>query len=346
LFLIQIQEIPAKFYTYIQLLLVLWMIWELAPSRQRVLGLMTGYVLGAYLAAFDTILSSRKAVSEAARFAAGGADPNENAMVLALALPMAWYLGTVYRQPLLRLLCRAYLPVAIVAVGLTGSRGGMLASVTGLVIVPLTMTRLSPTKLALAIVILAVSGALAVKYVPDKLLERLASTGAEVEDLRFGGRFKLWRAGLHAFTAKPVMGYGTSGFKNAVAPILGPITQVAHNSFLSVLVEQGLMGLLFYSSMFIAVFLSLLRLPVLERRFGLVLLATLGVTMLPLTWENAKPVWFTLAALLGLAHSRPASREPARRPAWPGRIARPPMAERPLEPLTARARNADRDAEV
>ncbi|HVD33697.1 MAG TPA: hypothetical protein VNC19_08985, partial [Gemmatimonadales bacterium] len=74
--------------------------------------------------------------------------------------------------------------------------------------------------------------------------------------------------------------------------------------FVSVLVEEGLVGFLLYLSMLIAVFRAILRLPPLERRFGLVVFATLIVAMLPLTWEDRKVVWVILASLLGLAQAQ------------------------------------------
>ena len=73
---------------------------------------------------------------------------------------------------------------------------------------------------------------------------------------------------------------------------------LAHNSFISVLVEEGLVGLWLYLTMLFSVFSSILRLPRLERRFGLVLLATLVTAMLPLTWEDQKATWFIMAAAL------------------------------------------------
>ncbi|MBA3445496.1 MAG: O-antigen ligase family protein [Gemmatimonadales bacterium] len=342
LFGIRFKDLPDKFLTYVQLLLMVWMIWEIAPSKKRLLGLMMAYVFGAYVAALDTLMLYRSGGGKIVRFAAGEADPNDHAMVLALGLPMAWYLATTYHQPILRWLFRAYLPVAAVAVGLTGSRGGMLASMVGLLIVPLTMTRLSPGRLATAIVVLGLSGAIAIAYVPDRLVQRFASTGSEMQDLRFGGRFKLWMAGLRAFTEKPVLGHGVNGFQRAIRGRLGIYTQVAHNSFLSVLVEQGLVGLLFYLCMFIAVFLAVLELPTLERRFGLVLLATLGIAMLPLTWEHRKGVWFVLAVLTGFAQvagirTRGAVRKQQARRPTPLRY---PAGARPLDPLTAPGREA------
>jgi O-antigen ligase len=336
-------RLPKKFYTYVQLALVLWMIWELAPSWGRQLGLLTAYVFGAYVAAFDTILLYRREAGALRRFAAGNADPNDLAMTLALALPMAWYIGLSTRQPLLRWICRAYLPVGVVAIGLTGSRGGLIVTLLALLVVPFTMARLTPGRLILAIVVLVGSGALAASYVPDTIVKRLATTGTEMEDARFGGRLKLWKAGFHAFEQRPFMGHGTAGFIGAISPELGSMSQVAHNTYLSVLVEQGIVGLILYLLMFLAVFRAVLRLPRLERRFALILLATLALAIAPLTWEDRKPVWYILAALLGLSQAW-VTGDGVTRPVSPPRITAAP-GPRPVArqgaPLTARG--ADRD---
>ena len=340
------ERLPYKYWTFVQLFLVLWIVWEVAVSGRRQIGLLTAYTLGAYVTAIGTIIVFRRSAADVRRFAAGGADPNDLAMILALGLPIAWYLGMTYRRPLMRWVCRAYLPIALLAIALTGSRGGMLAGLTGLLIVPLAMT-LSPGRLATAIAMLVVSGALAMAYVPDKIVQRLATTGLEVEDLSLGGRFKLWKAGIYAFGEKPVTGVGTSGFKTAVDPLLGSATQVAHNSFVSVLVEQGVVGFALYMTMFIAVFVAVLDLPRLERRFALVLLATLCVAMMPLTWEDRKPVWLILAMLLGFAQAHVAESGAAVWGARARRAAPVPAsrrAPRPREPLTAPGRTADRDA--
>jgi O-antigen ligase len=335
-------EIPRKFWTYVQLLLVLWMIWELSPSWKRLSGLLTAYVLGSYVAALGTIMLYR---SDAGlkRFSVGGGDANDLAMTLALGLPMAWYVSMTDHRPLLRWICRAYLPVGVFAIGLTASRGGMLAGSVGLMIVPLTMTRLSPTKLAIAISLLCVTGALAVAYVPEKVVDRLATTGTEVENLELGGRVKIWMAGLKAFVHKPLMGHGTSTFKYVATPY-GGLGKVAHNSFLSVLVEQGLIGFMFYSMMLITAFLAVLGLPKLPRRFALVLLATLVVAMLPLTWEDRKQVWFVLAILVGLSQAwidRRGGMQPSSAQALS--LARAQRVARSREPLIAPGRGDQRD---
>jgi O-antigen ligase len=336
-------RLPAKYYTYVQLLLMVWMIWELAPSRGRVINLLLAYVLGGYVASIQTLLVYRSTGGGLRRFAAGGVDPNDLAMTLALALPMAWYLSNTYRKPLFRWICRGYLPLAVVAIALTGSRGGLLASIAALTIVPLSMTRLSPNRLAIAIAMLLLSGSLAVVYVPEKIVQRLATTSTEVEDLRLGGRYKLWKAGMRALPEHPLLGYGTSGFISAVSPQLGSASLVAHNSFVSVLVEQGLIGLTLFLLMFAAAYRAVRRLPLLERRFGLVLMATVVVAMLPLTWEHRRPVWFVLAALVGLAEAlRVAAADRLAGPIRSGPpLVQSPITRRPVAPVAARYRDGD-----
>jgi len=125
-----------------------------------------------------------------------------------------------------------------------------------------------------------------------------------------------------------------AGFIGAITPQLGTASQVAHNSFISLLVEQGLIGLMLYLLMLVSAFLAVRRLSLLERRFGLVLMATLVVAMLPLTWEHRKPVWFILAALVGLAQAHRAgiaARSIGREP-----LVVPPAPRRPVGRTAAR----------
>jgi O-antigen ligase len=274
--------------------------WELAPSWSRLIWLLTAYVLGAYVAAVGQVLVYRHSAGDITRYTVGG-DANDLAMGLALALPMAWYLAMAHRRTLFKWICRGYIPVGLVGIGLTGSRGGMIVSIVGLLFIPLSMTRLTPGRLAMAIATLGLAGSLAVAYIPDRIVERLATTTTEVQDLRVGGRFKLWVGGMKAFSLQPWFGYGTAAFKGAIQPYLGDATQVAHNSYISVLVEEGLVGFTCFAVMLLSVFRALWRLPRMERRYALVQFGALALAMTPLTWEDSKVAWFLLAVLMGLA---------------------------------------------
>jgi O-antigen ligase len=291
-----------RFGTYLQLFLMLWMIWELAPGVRRQRGLMTAYVLGAYVASLATILVFRTEAGAARRYAATGFDANDLGTILALALPMAWYLGMTYRQPILRWICLGYVPVGIFAIGLTASRGAMVVGTVALLIVPLMMTRLSPAKMVGVIMVLIACGGIAAVYIPKRSLDRLGTFSADVEEGHFGGRGTIWKAGLRAFAQRPLTGYGAASFKGAVSTFMGR-GAVAHNTYLSVLVEQGILGFVPWFMMFVAVFFQVRRLPPLERRFGMVLMATLGIAILPLSWDDRKPVWMILAVLAAFSEA-------------------------------------------
>ena len=297
----------SKFRTYLQLFLVLWMIWELAPSLHRLHGLMLAYVLGSIVASVNTLLVFRAQAAVLSRFAAAGFDPNDLAMTLALALPMAWYLGLSYPHVLVRWVCRGYIPLGLLAIGLTGSRGGLVASVVALLVIPFTFSKLSSAKIVAVCVLLAASGGLGIAFIPTTTLQRLGTTSTEAGVGTLNGRLLIWKAGVEALARRPVIGYGTGGFERAVRPFLGH-GRAPHNSYLGVLVEQGVLGFILFALMFIAVIRQNLALPRLERRFAQVLLATLCVAMLPLTWDDRKPVWFILALLAALGEAFSASR--------------------------------------
>ncbi len=309
----------TKFITYFQLLLVLWMIWELAPSFQRQRGLLLAYVCGAYVSATSTFMDYREGLhirKAVARFATGAFDPNDLGMTLALAIPMAWYLAVTERRPLIRWACRAYVPLGVLGIGLTASRGAMIAMLVALLIIPAAMTRLSPAKVVGTILVLAVVGSVAVSYIPETTWKRWSTTKSEVETGTMNSRLNTWRVAVRVFTWKPILGYGTSGFNWAVKG-------QSHNSYLAILIEQGVVGFILYFGMFVAVVLNVLRLPRLERRFGLILMATLAIAILPLGWDDRKPVWIILAVLSAMtATLNPETFAPQ---AIPERIARRPV---------------------
>src|SRR5436309_11691758 len=84
--------------TYLQLVVLVWLIWEIAWSPDHQRALLQAFVLGACVAAVLTIhnyLSGDdwSALTDVARFEALNQDPNDLGLTLALAIPMAWYVG-------------------------------------------------------------------------------------------------------------------------------------------------------------------------------------------------------------------------------------------------------------
>ncbi len=252
------------FLTYLQLLVLVWLIPEIAWSADRQRALFQAYVLGAGVAAVLTIRDYVSGVvaleTVAGRFAALNQDPNELGLTLALGLPMAWYVSLSQAHPRSGWMWRLYLPLAITAILLTGSRGAVLAGLVGLSIIPWTLRRMRlRTKVALS-ALAAGSLVLASYLVPDASLARIASTRADIEAGYFGGRGPVWLAGLEVAREHPLVGVGAGGYEEAVEPTIHQ-EMVAHNVLLSILVEDGTVGFLLFVAMLVALLTPLRHLP-------------------------------------------------------------------------------------
>ena len=138
-----------RFVTSLQLLVLVWLIWEIAWSPERQRGLMQAYVLGVCVAAAAIIRNYVSGASyldyfalETARYVALNQDPNELGVILALGLPMAWYLGFPDPERRLPWVWRLYVPLGLTGILLTGSRGAFLTALVALATAGLT--RLAP----------------------------------------------------------------------------------------------------------------------------------------------------------------------------------------------------------
>jgi O-antigen ligase len=308
----------TRLVTCLQLLILVWLIWEIAWSPERQRSLLQAYVLGVCVAALATIhsyLSGAVLLSdgmfETGRFVALNQDPNELGVILALGLPMAWYLGLAQPQRT-TWLWRLYLPLGITAILLTASRGAFLTALVALVIIPWTLARLHfRTKIALYALAVG-SLMLATAFVPEASLERIRSTRADIEAGYFGGRIYVWMAGLEVASQHPLAGVGAGGFGAAVAPTLHT-DMASHQTFLEILVEQGIVGFFLFLATIAAIMTPLRHLPPLERRLGIVLLAALAVGSMSVHLGHEKQSWFVMGLLAAQVARRPA-RTPDRQP--------------------------------
>ena len=292
------EESRRRVQTYIQLAVMAWLIWELADSEERQASLMQAYILGCWCIAGATIWSYATGAAglESRYNVAEGFNENDVALTLVLGIPMAWYLAVTRLGWLTRWFNRVYLPVSLIALLLTASRGGFLAGLVALTIVPLSLGRLDwRSKAILSIIVIASAYAIAT-VIPPTSWQRLTTTHSELSSGTIGFRKIIWAAGLNVAFAHPVVGVGAGAFASSVAPELArPFA--AHNAFLAVLVEQGVVGLALFAMMFIAAFVTSSRLSPMAARFRVVLLATLVIGVMPLNWDYIKTLWFVLALL-------------------------------------------------
>jgi O-antigen ligase len=328
------------FRLVVQVAAIPWLIWELAGTPKLRTGLLQAYVLGAYVAVLSILsnwhngLSTRGTGGElttnsTGRYSVEGFNPNDLGLILVLALPLAWYLSLTHRNTILRWINRLYIPLGTVAILLTGSRSSMIGAIMALTIVPLTLGRLSFGMKVGVVTLVSATLLVGAIVLPEKTLERLSTTREEIESGTLNDRRVIWQAGLQLFQLHPIRGVGAGAFPQAVEPFLG-YRKTAHNTYLSVLVEQGAVGFTLLMLMLLSIFLHVRFSPPQERRFVLVILFTLIVGLIPRGWEFQKAFWLILGFLL--VPSASAVMAHPGRPEYGG-YARPPVRRR--QPIAA-----------
>ncbi len=235
------------------------------------------------------------------------ADPNLYAGYLLLSLALVVFRSTVERSPLL-------VVQAVVLVGglvTTGSRGG-LATLALLAVFSAFM--ISSARFRAAVIVLAVGGA-AVAWVllPDHPesggvlgVDRLLVSSAESGD---DARFRLWALALRLWLEHPFLGIGMGQYPRFSIGIVGEITtsdlgHVVHNSFLSVLVSLGVVGLAIFLAFFGWMLRTLYAAVSLTRSQRHALAGGVLVVvaqMMTLNLENLRYVWIYFGLVVGIA---------------------------------------------
>jgi O-antigen ligase len=301
----------ARVVTYLQLAFMVWLLCQYAQSREEQMGFMLAYVCGAAIVAFQLFLGYALGGTVFSfevypgRFTSMGYNPNDLALTLAIGIPFAWYVFT-NSTGIATIIAIAYMPAALAGILLSASRGGMFAAIVALLILPAGFFRMSHGRKVVVSVALALAIVLAVVVVPERSWERLmtiddmATTRWSSESLQnldmVNMRVAIWKEGLATFEEHPFLGVGVGGYINVVAPIEGE-RRVAHNVFLSILVELGLVGLILFISMIGVLMLSVRYMKKDERLMWLLLLSTYMVGGFFLSWEHTKQTWLIMGLL-------------------------------------------------
>jgi O-antigen ligase len=320
--------------TYLQLLVLAWLVWELVPSQRLVEGLLQSYVIGALVASLMTLynfvhgltsaqLAAQEGIEtwETSRYSVFGVNENDLGVMLALSIPMLFYLLVSSKRPLIKLVCWLQLVAGVTAIFLTGSRGAVAAAVIGLAIFPLIVSRLPRRQKLLSLAACAALIACGIYLIPPSSWERIAETKSELTGGTLTHRTVLWAAGLSVFRDHPFLGVGAGAYGLSILRMVD-IPLVAHNTFLSVFVELGVGGGLLLLGLLSCLFYCAFRMRYLERCLWVTLLLTWLVGVSSLTWEYHKPTWLLFALLVAHAHSRRTNERQVENPALRSGMAR------------------------
>jgi O-antigen ligase len=127
--------------------------------------------------------------------------------------------------------------------------------------------------------------------------ERFSTIGTELTQGDLNKRTDLWREGLATFVEHPLTGVGSGMYRS-----VNSSGKVAHNSYISVLVELGLIGfVLFGIILAIAVAQAWSHPSGWDKSFWLSLLLVWAIGASTLTWEYRKTTWLFFSLIVASA---------------------------------------------
>jgi O-antigen ligase len=280
---------------FAQVMITVVLVWELAETPDDLCHLMRAWVAGSWVLVALTLANFvSPATAGQIRFAAEGQDPNDVARFLDLGFPMAALLLHSDRRWWARTLALGYLPLGLIGVLLTASRGGLLAASvaiagTGLLLIRSHRRLLVGASLALPLLV-----AIFWLAVPRATVARIATIPEQLSGGDLNQRLNIWATGSQAFAHAPLFGAGAGTF--VAAARLARI-DTAHNTALSIAVEGGLIALALALAIVVAATHAVLRTrgPV-RVALGTALLVWM-VTSLVATVEGNRSTWFLLALI-------------------------------------------------
>jgi O-antigen ligase len=281
-------------FTEIQLVIIVILMWQFCTSNAAGERLVGAYVSGTLIVCAATMY--RFALHENTyyqRYAAEGFDPNDLSLALTLSIPLSYYL--LLRRRGWRIIWIAQIVAVLLSCLLTASRMGAVTTALALSIVIVTADRLRRNERLLLVTTVVAAAIVCTTLIPEASWSRLASILTEMQYGTLNHRTAIWSAAVDEFGKRPIVGVGAGAFGLAVDPLEA---YSAHNTFISVLIELGTVGLVLFLMIVGSLAAGVFRMKSLARKTWFVTLAVWAVGASTLTWEHRKPTWMIFALIL------------------------------------------------
>ena len=179
------------------------------------------------------------------------ANPNQLAMIMAVTVPWSLFLWSRSRGFWRHILLVAG-GLQVAAIVATHSRGGAIGLAAGM----LAYALLAQNK-ARSMLLVGLSAVALVTFAPKSFWERTQTIDNYQMDASAMGRVRAWETGFKAFADHPLLGVGADNYHrswNIYTPRnVSAHAYTAHNMWMQVLVELGLIGMTAFSTMFLLI---------------------------------------------------------------------------------------------
>jgi O-antigen ligase len=287
---------------WVQLLVMVFILWELYTTRGAILAGLQVFILGEYVGVCFAIYNfffGNPYYSFYQRFTPSSqSNPDGFGFMVVMGIPLAWYLASVNTYTkwnhLRKIINYVYIPLAFVGLSLSGTRTALIASIIGTAFGLASLTHLRLAARVAIFLFLASAIILLVPHVQDlRSFQRFSTTYGEITQGDLNNRTNNWRQGLESFLEHPILGVGGDMYRS-----VNKLGKLAHNSFLSVLVELGLVGLVIFGAILSVTAFNAFKLSRWEAGFWLTVLAVWAIGASTLTYEYRKATWLFLSLVV------------------------------------------------
>jgi O-antigen ligase len=258
-------------FQYLQEMLLVFVVYSAIDTPRRLRWIIWAFIAGTTFSALIGLAGAtppdRTGLVPGSRLSGGIGDPNHLAALLVPAIVFAAFALAVVRAPLGRWVLVACTVICALALFRTESRGGILAS--GFVLVAAVLLS-GPVRLR-ALVGISATAAFGLFYftavAPPQAFARITQFGAD----QGSGRIDIWNVAVQVVRNHPIRGVGAGNF-TVVEPLytvadinlrrtMLVLTErkVVHNTYLHVLTELGVVGLILFIAVIGAGFMMAMR---------------------------------------------------------------------------------------
>lgn len=286
---------PAATFTWLMTLIQLWLftflVWQIITTLERLFLLMAVFVLSNAIVNIMVFVDFLQSGSAVDRYVAMNANENRFSFFAITAIAFALFLFLKQPGRIFSILCRLYIPLGYIAIILSGSRGGSIASLPILIFIILSMKKTSKIAKAQIILVILLVIAAIVYVIPADMFARIESIPEELTSGTLGERRLIWESGFDPQSDVWFLGTGYNTFREH------GMGRPSHNTWLSLLVSVGIPSIGLFAAMLLALVYSFRRLPSLDRRFWLIVLLSWFIYSQDGNLENAKLTWLLFALM-------------------------------------------------
>ena len=285
-----------KVITNTQLVLMVFMFTLVIQSKKDIDMAYQAYVLGSVVGSGIVIYNYIHGIESPYynRYGIKNIETDQLSIILALAVPMAAYLTTRYQHSLLKLFNTMAMPIAFYAIFLTGTRTGSIVAMLGIFYWIFTNRKASIAVKSSIIVffVIAIIGIL--NFAPKASVDRIMSAGKSISSGTLNYRTVIWSGTLSQWKKAPLVGTGTGGLGYGLSHEHINY-RAAHNTYLELLAENGVIGLAIYLLMYTILLYYLLQTKIDDKSFLLSLLMVVIISQLTLHTHSNKDTTFVFS---------------------------------------------------